>query len=121
MIQPPALVVLFLTYLFEKIDNLTFYDGVLVPVSDGLSYLLSRDGAAMLSVLADEGHNGHAGFLGLLLALGVDIECDRISFHSLLIDWRESFCILFYIVGHLRQIKTRQTTTRQLLYKSIDA
>ena len=68
-------------FLLEIINYLTFYQWVFIPVGDGLRYLMACYGATLMGMLTDKSYDGHACLFGLLLALGVDVECDWETLH----------------------------------------
>jgi hypothetical protein len=68
--------------LFKVIDDLTLYQRVLIPVGDGLRYLMACYGATLMGMLTDKSYDGHACLFGLLLALGIDVECDWKTLHT---------------------------------------
>ena len=64
------------------INYLTFHEDVLIPFWYGLGYLLTCNHDTHLSHLVDEASESLACLFGLLLILGIYLDCYREYFHA---------------------------------------
>jgi len=68
------------------IDDLGSDEGVLVPARHAVGDLAASDHDAHLAHLVDEAAERMACLLGLVLVLGVYLDCDWEYFHVVLLD-----------------------------------
>ena len=68
--------------LSQKIDDLFYYKWAAAHSSDSINKLVATDGSTLLSHIVYELNHSLATTLCLLLAIGIDVKCDGISFHD---------------------------------------
>ena len=63
------------------LDDLRFYEGVLIPTGNALCYLVASDRYALLAHLVNKAAKGVTGVFRLLLILSIYLDGDGKYFH----------------------------------------